>query len=70
MIKDKAEMPMCLNLSGPDGNAFAILGYAKGWASQLGLDWDAIHKDATSDDYEHLVAVMEEHFGEYITFYR
>jgi len=73
MIKDKEEMSLDVNwmdLTGPDGNAFVILGNAMRWASQLGLDWDAIHKDATSDDYDHLVDVMEDHFGEYVTFYR
>jgi hypothetical protein len=73
MIKDETEMSLeenWMDLTGPDGNAFVLLGNAKRWASQLSLDWDAIHTDATSDDYDHLVDVMEDHFGEYVTFYR
>lgn len=72
-IKSKAEMKdrgIEMDLTGPDGNAFVILGNAQGWAKQIGLDWDAIEKDATSGDYEHLVDVIENHFGEYVTFYR
>ena len=72
-IKSKDDMiarGIEIDLTGPDGNAFAVLGNARHWAKQLGLNWEAIEADATSGDYDHLVDVIEEHFGDYVTFYR
>ena len=40
MIKSKNEMPdrgIEIDLTGPDGNAFALMGYASRLAKQLGL---------------------------------
>lgn len=59
-----------IDLTGPDGNAFVLMGYAKRLGKQLGLDTDEILKDMMSGDYEHLLDVMEENFGEYIIMYR
>jgi len=59
-----------VDLNGPQGNAFCLLGMANGWAKQLGIEWEPIHKDATSGDYEHLLAVLDKHFGNYVIFYR
>ena len=59
-----------IDLTGPDGNAYALMGYAKRFGKQLGLDTDQILKDMRSGDYEHLVDVMEENFGDYIIMYR
>lgn len=59
-----------INLRGPNGNAFVLMGYAKQWAKQLGLDGDAIVEDMKSGDYEHLLAVLEENFGDMVDFYR
>ena len=67
--KDNTEK-MTLDLTGPDGNAFVVLGTCKGIAKQLGVDWAPIAKDAMSGDYEHLLAVMDEHFGDVIDFLR
>jgi len=55
-----------LNLSGPDGNAFALLGYAKTFAKQLDLDYKAIRNDMTSGDYNHLLEVFEKNFGDFV----
>ena len=72
MIKDKSEMSknIEIDLNGPQGNAFALMGYARGYAKQLGLDGDKIIEDMMSGDYDHLVDVMDENFGEFITLYR
>ena len=65
-IKDKIE----IDLLGPEGNAFALLGIAKNLANKLGMDWDIIHKEMTSSDYEWLLQVMDYHFGDFIIMYR
>lgn len=59
-----------VDLLGPDGNAFVLIGKARAWAKQLGLDPGAIEREMTSSDYEHLVQTLEKHFGDYVVFYR
>ena len=68
MIRKKINKkgPIIIDLTGPDGNAFALMGYAKAFAKQLGLDGDAIIKDMMSDDYEHLLQVFDKHFGSFV----
>lgn len=44
-----------INLDGPDGNAFALLGLTRSWARQIGLDVSDLLADMRSADYEHLV---------------
>ena len=72
MIKDKKEMSknIEIDLNGPQGNAFALMGYARGYAKQLGLDGDKIIEDMMSGDYDHLIDIFDENFGEFITLYR
>lgn len=72
MIKSKSEMHsgIEIDLTGPQGNAFFLIGSAKKWAKQLGLDADEIQKDMMSGDYEHLLSVIEKHFGDYVTMYK
>ena len=52
-----------IDISGPDGNAFALMGYARIFALQMGLDSKAIINDMMAGDYEHLLKVFENHFG-------
>lgn len=59
-----------LDLNGPDGNAYMLLGYAKKLADELGLSWNEPRDEMTSGDYEHLVSVFDENFGEFVTLYR
>ena len=59
-----------IDLTGPDGNAFALMGYAKRFAKQLDLDPQPILDDMMSGDYEHLLEVFEEQFGSFVTLYR
>jgi len=73
MIKSKNEMPdrgIEIDLTGPDGNAYVLLGYAKNFANQLGIQSDSILEDMTSGDYEHLLEVFEKHFGSFVTLWR
>jgi hypothetical protein len=58
---ETTEKPV-LKIIGTDGNAFAILGKARRVAIKHNLDWDAIHAEATSGDYNHLLATMMKYF--------
>ena len=57
-----------IDLSGPCGNAYYLLGLAEDLARQLELDADAILTDMKASDYQHLLSVFQEHFGEFIEF--
>jgi len=74
MIKSIEQKPNAhlleLDLTGPSGNAFALCGHARMLAKNLGLDFNPIFKDMTSSDYEHLLKVFEQHFGDYVILYR
>tara|TARA_R110000803_G_scaffold57922_1_gene116057 strand:- start:379 stop:600 length:222 start_codon:yes stop_codon:yes gene_type:complete len=73
MIKNKSEMSyrsVEIDLTGPDGNAYALMGYAKKFAKQLDLDGEEIISNMMSGDYENLLAVFEENFGSFVTLYR
>lgn len=72
LIKDKTT-PIEVDLTGPDGNAFAVIGMCRDWAKQLEWSREEIKEmqdDMTSGDYEHLISVAEKHFGQYVTFYK
>lgn len=51
-----------LKIIGTDGNAFALLGKARRVAIQNKMDWPAIQKEATSGDYDHLLATLAKYF--------
>ena len=72
-INDKARGPIEIDLTGPEGNAFVLLGYAKRYAKQLGMNGveaEALINDMTSGDYEHLLELFDKHFGSFVTLYR
>ena len=68
MIRKKQEQrgPIIIDLTGPDGNAFALVGYANRFAKQLGLDGKAITNEMMSDDYENLLEVFDKNFGDFV----
>jgi hypothetical protein len=70
MIKDKKETGIKIDLTGPDGNAFVLIGKAGSLAKQLGLDKDTIQKEMMSGNYEHLVNTFDKHFGNFVTLYK
>lgn len=72
MIKYHKEKtgPVEIDLIGPDGNAFVLIGYAKRLARQLDLDGKKIADEMMSGDYENLINVFEKNFGEFVTLYR
>ena len=67
MIREKQQpKEIVIDLTGPQGNAFFLLGTAKDLAHRLGLSWDTIHSEMTSSDYENLIQVFDEHFGDFV----
>jgi hypothetical protein len=71
MIKKKNEtFGIEIDLTGPNGNAFYLIGAANNLARQLGLDGKAIQAEMMSGDYENAVNVFDRHFGHFVTLYR
>ena len=58
---------LVIDLSGPDGNAFFLIGMARKWAKQLGKDADKIVAEMQSGDYNQLLSVFEREFGNVVT---
>ncbi len=58
-------MKPTVKLTGTDGNAFAIMAKCRGAARKAGMekaDIDAILKEMTAGDYDHLLAVAMQKF--------
>ena len=61
--------PIVIDLTGPDGNAFALIGFANKLAKQFDYQPDARGKlttDMMSGDYEHLLEVFDDAFGDFV----
>jgi len=70
MIKKKpTNLGIEIDLTGPQGNAFYLLGTASNLAKQLGLDTDVILNEMKSSDYDHLVKTFDKYFGNFVTLY-
>jgi hypothetical protein len=71
MIKSKSKKSgIEIDLTGPNGNAFYLIGTANNLAKQLGMDKAKIQTEMMSGDYENLVKVFDKHFGHFVTLYR
>ena len=73
MIKTKEktlQTTIKIDLTGPQGNAFYILGVAKNLCKQFGIDHEPLIKDMMSGDYEHLLEVFDNEFGSIVTLYK
>ena len=67
MIRQKTlQREMVIDLTGPQGNAFFLLGTADKLAKQIGLDGSAVCNEMKTGDYENLIEVFDKFFGEYI----
>lgn len=61
---------MMIDLTGPDGNAFVLLGYAQKFAKSLGYsaeETQSIIDRMQESDYTNLVTVFDEEFSQYVT---
>ena len=68
MIRESKNSVPVINLDGPDGNAFALMAYAKLYARDVGYASDEIEymvAKMRSGDYKNLVKVFDEYFDGY-----
>ena len=52
-----------IDLTGPQGNAFYLLGTAMKLSKEIGLNVTAVLDDLKGGDYEHLITRFDYHFG-------
>lgn len=73
-IKSIKEIPkkkkIEIDLTGPNRNAFVLLGIASDLAKQLDKDWPSIRSNMTSGNYDHLLEIFDIEFGDFVTLYR
>ena len=77
MIKSKSQQvkptTIEIDLTGPDGNAFALISLAQKLAKQLDYqpqERGNLTTEMMSGDYENLIAVFDKHFGTLVTLYK
>ena len=76
MIKSKSEMPLRgieIDLTGPEGNAFVLLGYANRFARELGYsDHErlCLLDNMRLTTYDMLVEIFDREFGSFVTLWR
>ena len=64
--KKQPTKEIVIDLTGPKGNAFYLLGVARKLAKQLDLSNQKIEDDMMSGDYEHLLEVFDKYFGSFV----
>ena len=52
-----------IDLTGPQGNAFYLLGFASKHCEDFGYDKDDMLDEMKSGDYEHLIRTFDKYFG-------
>lgn len=76
MIKSIEEKPVKqleIDLRGPQGNAFFLMGLARDLGKQLGWSRKTIELITNTmriGDYDNLLEIFDYHFGEYVILYR
>ena len=76
MIRSKEEKPVPLievDLTGPNGNVFRLMGLVRSWGRDLGYTEDrinAIQKVMMMGDYEGAIKVFDKEFGHFCTLWR
>lgn len=67
--KQRRAGKIVIDISGPDGNAYALLAYARDYGRQLGFSKEKqaqVSAEMKSGDYENLLQVFDSYFGEVI----
>ena len=69
LTKSNEYKKQVIDLTGPDGNAFYLLGTAMNLCKQLDLSskkTEEILDELKSSDYEHLITTFDKYFGKLI----
>ena len=64
--KKRPKKELVIDLTGPDGNAYALMAYAERFARQLGLNSEKIIEEMMASDDENLLQVFDSNFGSFV----
>ena len=67
--KKQPKKEIIIDLTGPDGNAFHLIGVAQRLAVKLDYQPEEraqLTTEMMSGDYEHLLSVFDKHFGHFV----
>lgn len=74
MIQKKPKVVQhVIDLTGPEGNSFNLLGITKRYSEYLGYtkeETDKLLEEMMSGDYENLIETFDKHFGSFVVLYR
>ena len=73
IVKQEKTNGIEIDLTGPQGNAYHLLGLAKKWGKQLDMSEKYIKEmleKMMNGDYENLVKVFDDEFGSIVTIYK
>ena len=73
IVEKKKSKGIEIDLTGPQGNSFFLLGTASKLGRQLGWDRDEIEillRQMRNSDYENLVSTFDKYFGNIVTLYK
>jgi hypothetical protein len=68
--KEQKKSKIEIDLTGPQGNAYYLLGIAGNLSKQLNFNSESIQEEMMSSDYENLIKVFDKYFGSIVTLYR
>ena len=70
IVKKPKQNGITIDLTGPQGNAFYLLGTANNLAKQLGVNGKEIMEEMKSGDYDNLINTFDKYFGSIVTLYK
>jgi hypothetical protein len=70
IVKKQKITGLVIDLTGPQGNGFALLGLARQLSKEMGLDEEEILNKMQSGDYENLIQAFDSYFGDFVTLLR
>ena len=69
-IEEKVGQPMEINLTGPEGNVFNLIGVGGRLCKLLNINQDKFVREMMSGDYDNAVNTFEKYFGDYVILYK
>ena len=65
-ILTKEPRKQVIDLTGPQGNVYFLMGTAMKLCKELDLDKESVLSEMQSGDYEHLIQTFDKYFGKVV----
>lgn len=70
IVQKQATNLIEIDLTGPQGNVFYLLGIAQKLCKGLELSYPEVRQKMCSSDYENAISVFDVYFGDFVILYR